>query len=78
MTPAMLRFRVAYSGLCDSLGRAPALCEVAEALNVRSQSAERTIDKLRLAGVELRFSDARGANRRNDRRIYKAVTLAGE
>jgi biotin operon repressor len=70
-TPAMLRFRSAYSGLAESLGRAPAKCEVADALGVSRQAAERTIDKLRLAGAELAFSIADGG-----RVIRRAVPLA--
>jgi biotin operon repressor len=71
-TPAMLRFRSAYSGLAESLGRAPAKCEVADALGVSRQAAERTIDKLRLAGAELAFSIADGG-----RVIVKEVSLVG-
>jgi hypothetical protein len=75
-TPAMLRFRAAYSGLAESLGRAPALCEVASALGVRYASADRTRDKLRLAGVDLPFSTANGSFAKGRRVIVKSVPLA--
>jgi hypothetical protein len=78
MTPAMNRFRIAYRGLCDSLGRAPALCEVADALGVRHASADRTRDKLRLAGVDLPFSVAGGNGNPYRRQIVKAVPPGGQ
>lgn len=77
MTPAMLRFRATYTALADALGRAPALCEVADALNVRCASAERTRDKLRLAGVALAFSFAAGKGKEGGRRIVRVTLAAG-
>lgn len=73
----MQRFRAAYTGLYDALGRAPALCEIAEALGVRAASAERTRDKLRLAGVEMVWSFAR-ADFGGRREIVRVARFAQE
>lgn len=57
MTPSLVRCLAAYRELCAKLGRAPIIRELAAALDIRNESAQRALEKLTIEGYELPMSN---------------------